>query len=336
MKNPLKTLFLVTLLATAGGCSEEPVVPDDYGLADFEQLWTITNQYYPFFDFKKIDWDSIHDVYHSRFTGVTESEKIQLLGELLNELRDGHANLFDEQENCLSYYTPRRSLKDQYAFSQELIASYFPEDLMAGEEYFRYGTGNGNIGYIYIASFPREASNYSLFDEAIEYLKDTEGLILDIRHNGGGSTNASDYFISRILAERLEGTLWTRRGGGYFPLKYYDPAGDFQYTNPVVLLINGKSFSTAEAMANLCKKIEHVTLVGDTTGGGGGVPDEVFGLPSGLKFRVPTRCTMRYDGEHVEWNGIPPDVLLPQTLEDIENEEDLQLEYAFFYLTLEK
>jgi membrane dipeptidase len=46
-------------------------------------------------------------------------------------------------------------------------------------------------------------------------------------------------------------------------------------------------------MANLCKKTEHITLVGNTTGGGG-VPDEMFYLPSELKFRVPKRCAMRY------------------------------------------
>ncbi len=314
------------------GCKKESSPDPLDGGPDFEELWSVTDSYYPFFEFKRLDWDSIHSLYQDRFYGISESEKISLLGSLLNELRDGHANLFDENENYLSYYRPPRSLKDEHSFSHEVVSGYFATDLLELARLFRYGILSDNIGYMHISSFPQQETSYRQFDQVIDYLRDTKGLIIDIRHNGGGSTNASDYFISRLISERLEGTLWTKRGGGYFPLRYYDPAGDYQYTKPVVLLINGKSFSTAEAMANLCKKIGHITLVGDTTGGGGGVPDEIFELPSGLKFRVPTRCEMRYDGEHIEWNGIPPDILVSQIQADIEEGRDLQLECAVSFL----
>ena len=41
---------------------------------------------------------------------------------------------------------------------------------------------------------------------------------------------------------------------------------------------------------------------------------------------------MRYDGEHVEWNGIPPDIRISQTKADIDDNRDIQLEYAVSYL----
>ena len=112
----------------------------------------------------------------------------------------------------------------------------------------------------------------------------------------------------------------------------HEPEEPWQYTKPTALLINGKSFSSAEGMANLCKKIGHITLIGDTTGGGGGVPDEIFELPGGLTFRVPTRYGLRWDGEQVEWNGIPPDIRVPQTKEDIGDGHDKQLEAAMTFL----
>ena len=247
-------------------------------------------------------------------------------------MKDGHANLFDKNSNPLSFYRPIRSLKDANSFSIQVIEQYFASKLKVTAEIFNYEILPGNIGYIYISSFPQNESDYKEFDAVLAFLKETDGLIIDIRQNGGGSTNASDYFISRLISKELNGTLWTNRGGGYRQLKVYTPAGDFQYTKSTVLLINGKSFSTSEAMANLCKKIKHISLIGDTTAGGGGVPDEMFRLPSGLKFRVPTRCAMRYDGKHVEWNGIPPDIVVPQTETDIINKKDKQLEFAINFL----
>lgn len=166
----------------------------------------------------------------------------------------------------------------------------------------------------------------------MEYLKNTEGLIFDIRNNGGGNNISSFYIIKRFLLTPLEGSQWTKKGGGVFPAETIYPDGDFRYTKPIVVLINGVCFSSAEGFANLCKKISHITLVGDTTGGGSGVP-EVFLLPnSGIKLRIPVRCEMRFDGEHYEWNGIIPDILIPQTKEDVDNNCDKQLEQAMGYL----
>ena len=328
-------LVIIAFIVTTSCNKEESSEFDSYSSEDFEVLWNTTDMYYPFFEFKKIDWDQIYTQYHPQFIDISDNEKKLLLGQVLNELKDGHANLLDEHGRYLSHYQTPRSIKDENSFSHEVVARYFPTELLELAEIFKYEFITGNIGYIYIQSFPQEESIYNQFDIVLEYLKQADGLIIDIRHNGGGSTNASDHFISRLINEELEGVIWTTREGGNYPLHYYYPEGDFQYTEPTVLLINGKSFSTAEAMANLCKKIEHIVLLGDTTGGGGGVPDEKFKLPSGLQFRVPTRCEMRYDGEHIEWNGIPPDILIPQTKDDIANNQDKQLEAAVNYLTLE-
>ena len=327
-------VFLAIVFISLSNCVKEDT-PDELGMSDFEELWMIIDIYYPFFEFKNIDWDSIYSVYQPEFVSITESHKISQLGDLMNELKDGHANLMDEEGNYLSSYPTPRGLRDVNTFSYQLVTSYFQNALQEGDDIFRYGILAGNIGYILIVSFPQYENEYRLFDTALDYIRETVGLIIDIRHNGGGSTNASDYFISRLIGEDQEGTIWTNRDGSYRPVIIHHPAGDYQYTKPTVLLINGKSFSTSEAMANLCKKIEHITLIGDTTGGGGGVPDEIFDLPSGLTFRVPTRYALRYDGEQVEWNGIPPDILVTQTEEDIANEHDKQLEAAIELLTEE-
>jgi len=37
---------------------------------------------------------------------------------------------------------------------------------------------------------------------------------------------------------------------------------------------------------------------------------------------------LRYDGEPIEWNGVLPDIRVPQSKEDIDQGRDKQLEYA--------
>ena len=50
------------------GCAEAIVGngPPDSGLADFESAWKTVHDVYPYFQFKKINWDSIHAVYLPR------------------------------------------------------------------------------------------------------------------------------------------------------------------------------------------------------------------------------------------------------------------------------
>jgi len=94
-----------------------------------------------------------------------------------------------------------------------------------------------------------------------------------------------------------------------------------------VVLINGVCFSAAEYFAEMMKQVSTVTVVGDTTGGGGGIP-QPFSLPSGIQVRVPAGEFRRHDGVPIEWNGIPPDVTIMNAEAEVRQGKDNQLEYA--------
>jgi C-terminal processing protease CtpA/Prc len=105
------------------------------------------------------------------------------------------------------------------------------------------------------------------------------------------------------------------------------------YTKPVVLWINGDSMSGAELFPGLMKQLSNVTVVGDTTLGGGcnDVADDIQGddwLPSGKYIHIGTTYVLRYYSEPIEWNGVLPDIRVPQTKDDIDQGRDKQLEYA--------
>lgn len=79
------------------------------------------------------------------------------------------------------------------------------------------------------------------------------------------------------------------------------------------------------------QQIDNCTIIGDTTGGGSGNP-KYYNLPSGIMIRVSTTNYLNYDDKPIEWNGIVPDILIPQTEEDIIKNTDKQIEYAIEYL----
>ena len=75
-------------------CVDEDVY-EDSPLGNFEALWKIMDEHYCFFQEKGVDWDSVHAVYAPRFNaGMTDDQELEVLGNMLAELKDGHVNLF--------------------------------------------------------------------------------------------------------------------------------------------------------------------------------------------------------------------------------------------------
>ena len=100
-------------------------------------------------------------------------------------------------------------------------------------------------------------------------------------------------------------------------------------------MINGSTYSAGELTTEIMKQLLNVTVLGDTTGGGsagsGSYPPESRGkynLPSGKLIYIGTIDIRRYDGQPWEKLGVPPDIRIPQTEQDINQGRDKQLEYG--------
>ncbi len=328
-----RSLLLVSFI-TFAGCSDllapEPESSDN--IADFEAAWRTVHDVYPFLQFKRINWDSIHVVYRPRAEAAKGDEIDGVLLSLLMELRDAHVRLMSAGGASVATYVPPRSIRDRFAYSPLVVRKYFSAELrLAGNDRIEYEVVGGNVGYIYISTLRVEEPILNGFDEALEYLRNTKGLIIDVRHDEGGTDWNSMGIVGRLIAVPLDGLPYlapdgTLRSGGTIPRR-----GPFQYTKPVVMLINGVCFSACEDFAEMMKHVPTVTAVGDTTSGGSGAP-QTFALPSGRKINLSTKFIRRYDGQPIEWNGVPPDVRVEQTQADIQAGRDRQLEYAIAYL----
>ncbi|MDE3058805.1 MAG: hypothetical protein KGJ59_12700 [Bacteroidota bacterium] len=319
-------VFFVMIVA---GCSDLAVPPSDTNgnIADFEQAWTITDSVYPYFQFKQINWDSIHTVYKPLAENAKGDEIFTILFDMLAELKDGHVTLKTKGGWSVRTYTPPRTKRDRFTFDPLLVRKYFTEELqLAGGERMEYGILPGNIGYVRIATFVDGEWKYD-FDNVLDDLRTTKGLILDVRDNGGGSDLVTTFVVSRFLTSPLPASPVYIHGqlvsGG--SLQPVSPAA--RYNNPVAVLMNGVCFSATEDFLNMMSQVPSATLLGDTSAGGSGAPED-FSLPSGKAIHISTKDIRRYDNRPIEWNGIIPQILVMQTEADVKGGHDFQLESA--------
>ncbi len=309
------------------GCSDlfvsNPEVSQN--LDDFTVLSQIVQTRYPFLQFKRINWDSLVQVYRPVVAASKGDEVYPVFNKLLAELRDGHVEVLTEGGGTIETYEWPRQVDDK-TYSPLVVRKYFDTDLhLAGSNKMEYGILPGNIGYCYLSTFG-DGSWPNAIDDVLAHLQDTKGMILDVRNNGGGSNFTWNTIVSRFATTTIMYAFYMPDGSTSFTSRIV-PSGPILYHKPVAVLINGASFSAAELFPELMKQIPTVTTIGDTTGGGGGSA-QTFKLPSGKGIQIPTSYFRRFDGTMVEWNGVPPDVYVLQTRNDIDEGRDKQLERA--------
>ncbi|MDD4379696.1 MAG: S41 family peptidase [Dysgonamonadaceae bacterium] len=295
---------------------------------NFEALWTIMDQHYCFFSYKKIDWDSVYQAYSPRITNTMSSESLfKLLGEMLEELKDGHVNLIASHD--MSRY---------WKWQEDFPANF---DLTIQEEYLgtdyliasgmKYKILEDNIGYVYYGSFSNDVSDSGL-SYILSRMAICKGIIIDVRDNGGGSLVNVERIASRFFNEKtLIGYISHKIGPGhddFSPLKpkYIDSYKGIRYQKPVVVLTNRGCYSATNEFVSTMKYAPNVTIVGDKTGGGSGLPFSSE-LPNGWSVRFSACPMFNAEKDHIEF-GVDPDVEVMMLPADSEKKIDTIIERA--------
>ena len=120
------------------------------------------------------------------------------------------------------------------------------------------------FGCIVIRSFADEAV-VADFDAALLDFRNTPGLIIDVRQNGGGDTAIAKPIMGRFITERKPyARMRRRKGDGLSPAwtETVDPRGPFTYNDPVVVLTSRWSASMAEGFPMGMRGLGRATIVG--------------------------------------------------------------------------
>ncbi len=185
---------------------------------------------------------------------------------------------------------------------------------------------DGKLGYLHIRSMG--AASVRDFERDLFAAADgKEGLIIDVRDNGGGWT--TDILLASLTAPTHAYTI--PRGANPDDVEPDSYPRDrrliYAYSRPIVVLINENSFSNAEIFAHSIRTAKRGRLVGVPTFGGV-ISTGSFSLIDGTTVRRPFRGWYLPDGTDMENNGAEPDVYVKQTPTDEAADKDPQLEAA--------
>ncbi len=299
---------------------------------NFELLWKTLDQKYCFFDYKNIDWEEVHTRYSDRISEKMSNEAFfDVMGEMLAELQDGHVNLV-ASHNTARYWKWFEDYPDN--FDEKIQQNYLGTDysIAAG---MKYKILNDNIGYIYYGSFSSGIGDGNL-DQIISRMSICKGIIIDIRNNGGGLLSNADKIASRFFNDKtLVGYIMHKTGAGHndfstpYP-RYVEPSNRLRYQKNVVVLTNRKCYSSSNDFVNAMTYAPNVTIMGDRTGGGSGLPFSSE-LPNGWSVRFSSSPIVNANKEHIEF-GIEPDIKVSMTESDMDKGVDTMIETARYFL----
>ncbi|MEM9586403.1 MAG: S41 family peptidase, partial [Planctomycetota bacterium] len=194
------------------------------------------------------------------------------------------------------------------------------------------------VGYVRIERFEDVDASAGAIDAALADLDDVKGLVIDLRHNGGGDDRVGQVIGSRLVTKPRPYMTVAVRRFGRSPMQFFKPvtwrlkpAGPTQFTGPIVVLINDRSISAAENMTLAMRSIPHAVLMGETTAGvmADSVPEQ---LPNGWRVSIPVNLFRDMDGVCWEGIGIVPDYWVKNTKDEVASGTDRQLQTALEFI----
>ena len=296
---------------------------DNTPQGNFEALWKIIDERYCFFDYKQkeygLDWNEVYNKYKVRAKeDISRDQLFEVLTDMLAELRDGHVNLSTAFD-----YGRYWSWFEDYPtnFSDTLQRRYLGTDYRIASG-LSYTILDDNIGYVYYGSFMSGIGEGNL----------DNGMILDIRNNGGGNLTNAEKLAARFCNEKtLVGYEQHKTGKGHNDFsemkeQYLEPSSNIRWQKDVVILTNHHVFSAANEFVKYMKCLPKTKIVGDKTGGGAGLPFSNT-LPNGWIVRF-SACPM-YDRnrQNTEF-GIAPDHYVTLRDDDFARGKDTLIEFA--------
>ena len=189
-------------------------------------------------------------------------------------------------------------------------------------------TGSGTVGYLALNQFGDDTTREAKA-AILDLLREPmEGLILDLRFNGGGYLEGAIDVASFFLKQGKIVSVHRRGEEVETNFAFGDPLiADL----PMVVLINQGSASASEIVAGALQDNGRATIMGEISFGKGTV-QEVFDLPGGSSLRVTVAKWHTPNGKDLSKEGVKPDIEVLLDMKEYAAGNDVQKEKAAEYL----
>jgi len=174
---------------------------------------------------------------------------------------------------------------------------------------------DGNVGYLDLRRVAMAANAGPAVAAAMELVAGTYALIIDLRHNHGGSPEGVVFWCSYLFTERpthLNDIFHADTGETrqFWALPYVP--GTRYVDRPVYVLTSSHTFSGGEDFCYTLQALGRAQVIGETTGGGAH-PTRPFPISAAVHIAIPfARSVNPVTGTNWQGTGVVPDIAVPE------------------------
>jgi C-terminal processing protease CtpA/Prc len=247
----------------------------------------------------------------------------------------------DVQQSPRVAFLDAKGRRHELALPRMTVAAY--QAAAPGAASFEWKLLPGNIAWVQLRSFGNDSAAEA-FEAAFDEIAKADGLILDVRENGGGNSSVGQRILATLADKPFQTSKWrTReyrpafRAWGEAEQTYegeasvVPPSPTRHYGKPVLVLTSPRTYSAAEDFTLAFDVMKRGRIVGQSTGGSSGQP-LIFKLPGGGGGRVCTKRDSYPDGREFVGVGIAPQVAVEPRIADLRAGRDTVLEAALALL----
>ncbi len=273
----------------------------------------------------------------------------QIEREINNKLNKNEYDIFNNPQEFLNQLNQdlQTAAQDRHlkiSFNPQLVSQiiedskkeeneptdYTPE-LLSWIKFENYGMRkvermDGNIGYLKFDQFTDLQLAKEIITGVMNFICSSSAIILDLRDNGGGDADASEFFINYFFpdGEKLGDVKFRKDSQSKEIIIKHEPSIQKISENvPVYILVSNKTASAAEAVSYILQQFKRAIVIGEPTSGKAN-PGELFAVNDFLYMMIPTGyVTVLPTGTNWEGSGVIPDIkidpllALPEAVEEI-------------------
>jgi len=324
---------------------------------NFEVFWRTFAAHHGFLKYRGVDWPAAYKTYRPRVNAATKPEDLfDILSAMIEPLHDAHTYI-RAPDIKRSFHGKRPGTllltDEEERKTVEIIQKKYLQGPLRSwcNGHVRYARLDNHTGYLRIDAFAGYAAGGHFddgaraldeaLDMAMQDAQSLQGLVIDVRLNGGGSDPYGVEVAGRLTAKPYVAFVKRARDDADDPDHWTAPQPTTvrvseapRFLKEVVELTGPDTVSAGETFTMaLMGRQPHITRVGENTQG---VYSDILSrhLPNGWRFGLPNEVFLTEDGKYFEATGVPPDIRVPVfPKQDFEKERDTALEKALEILS---